>query len=72
MTDFERAMKMYDDFGIPYTVQTRTDTRSPDQPQGIGLFCIAKSDDKVVGYSDFCTELMFDDNGKFIAMGIWE
>ena len=61
MTDKERLIELLTSFGIPFrkepfTIECKTDAGG----------------DKITGYSGFYTEFMFDVDGKFEKMGIWE
>lgn len=64
MTDKEKLIKLFDEFGIGYDVGEYND--------GTQRVLLEKGNKKVIGYSGFFTEFYFDGEGKFIEVGIWE
>lgn len=77
MTDLDRFIKLYKSFGIKCIVNTKID--SEDKTQHIYLnhayfFDKRKctTSEKLDGYPDFYSEVIFDEKGKFISQGFWE
>lgn len=64
MTDKEKLIKLFDEFGIGYDVVEDND--------GTQKVLLEKGNKKVIGYNGFFTEFYFDGEGKFIEVGIWE
>ena len=64
-TDKERFLELMQDFGIAQTY---------DYSEGDVIVIVyeAKSQDRVIGYFGFSMNWFFDENGKFVQVGIWE
>jgi len=69
MTDKEKLVKLFDEFGIFYKfdetglVLNIKEGRDQDKPI---------NERKVIGYSYFYTDFSFTKDGEFINVGIWE
>jgi len=69
MTDLANFLKLYQSFGIKCTVYKDGDKQ-----------CITLGDtgvntttsEKFTGYSGFCSEIEFDNDGKFLTQGFYE
>ena len=61
ITDYEKWKKFLGKFKIEFN-----DTIKKQISIG------AQTGDTVVGYSGFFVDIDFDENGKFLKMGIWE
>ena len=64
MIDMNKLLELFSDFGIPNTV-TFIDGKYT-------ITLLVESHEKVIGYSYFRSEYNFDEDGKFINVGIWE
>ena len=67
MTDLERTQQFLDSLDIPYTMK-----RWGKEEQVDVLTVLAKSSDKVVGYTGFTADFEFYLDGTFKHVGIWE
>ena len=63
-TDKEKLKKLFDEFGIGYTVDNDNFTEN-------SIVC-EEGNSKINGYSRFFTIFEFDENNKFVEMGAWE
>ena len=63
MTDKEKLLKLFEEFGISEAVKHESDN---------SVFLEAKTHPKIDGYGFFCTVFEFDENDNFIKLGIWE
>lgn len=68
MTDYEKLKQLFTEFGIAF--REDWDESGSDNPNTISL--VADDSDKVCGYSYFYSTYEFDENGKFVQVGIWE
>lgn len=70
MTDLQRVTDLFTDLGILYT------TVLVDGEQHVRLEVdreiYRKPELKVRGYKGFVSTYMFDENGKFLQVNIWE
>lgn len=73
MTDLEKAKELYGHLGVVYKVENvrRVVADKKDVPVAV-LTIEAKSCPKVQGYGGFLQEMVFDEQGVFLYMGIWE
>lgn len=73
MSDLEQSKALYDKLEVPYKVENvrRVVADKKDVPVLV-LTIEAKSGPKVQGYSGFMQEMVFDEYGMFLYMGIWE
>lgn len=65
MTDLERFIDMYKQFGIDLTYYTNKDG-------DIEIKLSPYDNDKFDGYCDFHSLIEFTTDGKFIKQGFWE
>lgn len=73
MTDFDRFKALYESLGIPFEKSNKPVTR--EYPEIEGAFKVvleAQEHEKLEGYYDFKTEIIFDKNGNFYKQGFWE
>ena len=91
MTDLEKFIQLYKEFGI----EVKVNTVSPDHPRYSGyheiflsggkihddiITCFSSpkhdvvltTDDKFDGFSRYYSNLLFDQDGKFVRQGFWE
>lgn len=66
-TDEQKLIDVLHAFGIPFR-----NIKTPQVCNSNFIVIDAKSSPKVNGYSGFQVEFHFDDDGKFMTMGIWE
>ena len=65
MTDLEKFIALYAGFGIEVQVE--------DVGNGIRKITLeAKTHEKLVGYTGFCTDVYFGKDGEFIEQGFYE
>lgn len=68
MTDLEKFIKLYKDFGIDLKVRIENDNQVLDLNQK-SIFGGSK---KFTGYGGFSSDVIFNKEGKFISQGFWE
>lgn len=70
MTDLERYVQMLKDFNIKYevveVVNPKAWTKFPSAKSLVTSF------NNGIGYSDFISEFLFDEEGKYLASGYYE
>ena len=72
MTDREELKVLFDRWKVKYREETR------DLKEGEGKYVVILEvpgyDDRttVIGYGGFVTEFYFDDEDKFLSVGLWE
>ena len=64
MTDYDKVKALFTELGIGFTEH--------DEKDNVKVICCEAGSDKVIGYSGFFTDFEFDEDGKFIQMGVWE
>ena len=70
MTDLEKFVELYQSLDIPIKV---SDGSGSGEPPAAKVIALESGDhSKLVGYSGFGTEILFDKEGKFISQGFWE
>lgn len=70
MTDKEKLANLFNEFGIGYEIGN--DLRR-DNLDSIYLWVDFSEDGtKIKGYTGFCTYFYFDENEKFLHVGIYE
>ena len=72
MTDLEKFVALYRDFGIECVVIPGDTTQSIRLSESDYLTDSPTTSEKFDGYAGFYTEIVFDLNGKFINQGFWE
>ncbi len=65
MSDLDEWKAFLAKFGIPFAIEPKSDGEQ-------GLLLEAKSADTVIGYAGFVTSITFNEDGKFLHVGIWE
>ena len=78
MTDLEKFIELYKSFGIDLKQEPfendwggYVDDEKP-VTGGHRLELCEGDSDKFVGYTGFCSEVVFDKKGKFVRQGFWE
>ena len=76
MTDLEKTKELYNSLDIGF-LETRGYRPMPTEDNPNASKYVIELDFKayegnIKGYSDFVMEMVFDIDGKFIEMGIWE
>jgi len=70
MTDYEKVKKLFTELGIGITEGALEDDGPNTKGRDIGL--INESNAKIKGYSGFQTYFNFNEDGKFLDVGLWE
>lgn len=68
MTDLQKLRELLVGFDVPYFEEYS----DPDHPNCLVLTITVRSNEKVVGYSNFITEFVFNEDDSFKHVGIWE
>lgn len=71
MKDIEKLTKLFDEFGIKYTIDTKEDRWGAKFTVNV-IVDNDVTDSNVGGYNGFVSSYMFDSDGKFIKVNIWE
>jgi hypothetical protein len=73
-TDIEKMKELFDELKIGYKhVTHRKHMHSAGGGSQVLLLIAGISEQSnIIGYLDFYTEYHFDDEGKFLKVGIWE
>lgn len=64
-SDFDKFLELYRSVGVEPKIEERNTGKT------LILDPLDKND-KIDGFGSFWTEIVFDENGKFIEQGIWE
>lgn len=74
MTDLEKTKKFFDELGVEYTEKSAPYFEDAIDPKGMPrqTLIFEQGNKKVIGYRNFCMQMYFDIDGKFVEMGIWE
>ena len=73
MTDYDRFKALMADFGVPLHETKITNTVGVKDSISLEIHADDKYDtDKVEGYGGFVSAFVFDKNGKFVTVGVWE
>ena len=70
MTDREKLIALFTELGIGFEYEEQTDWYKSTESRG-SLVCL-EGRAKIDGYGMFFADFQFDENGKFIKMGVWE
>lgn len=68
ITDLDKFLRLYKSIGINLDLDVKSDKEKPQ----IVLKLEQGEHDKFGGYYGFCSEIVFDKNGKFIQQNFWE
>ncbi len=71
MNDIDKLTKLFDEFGITYTIDTKEDRWGSKFTVNV-IVDNDVNDSKVGGYNGLASSYMFDSDGKFIKVNIWE
>jgi hypothetical protein len=71
-TDLEKMRTLFTELGIGFRESKKYEHPDIDVIKMQVADSSGPGDDKVDGYSGFCTDYEFDSNGKFIVVKIWE
>jgi hypothetical protein len=74
MTDLEKLTSLLTEFGIGFTIPTDippTKQWNAIPPNSIVIEC-EEGSEKIIGYTNFYTHFIFNQDGSFLKMGIWE
>jgi hypothetical protein len=66
MTDLEKFILLYESFGIHLISEKST------KDSNIVVHLESFDNPKFDGYFGFCSDVIFDENGKFLSQGFWE
>ena len=68
MSDYERFIKMCNDFGVEYSANEEANKDTGELENVVTFY----EGNKVRGYCNFFSEWRFNKNGAFIEIGNWE
>lgn len=71
MTDLEKFIQLYKDFGITI-VPINNDEPIKGSKWQTKITLMEDENPKLVGYFGFHSDIYFDKDGKFIEQGFWE
>lgn len=68
-TDLEKFIELYNSIGMPVKAEAYSGNVGKAK---LIIKLTAQQYPKLIGYTSFFTEILFDDEGRFILQGIWE
>lgn len=71
MTDQQKLIVLLTEWGVEFDISARLSHINPKYGSGISITC-RTGKGKIDGYGGFCTIFEFDEDEKFIEMGVWE
>lgn len=78
MTDLEKFLALYKEFGVELDVPTvcteieLDECRERPRPGDLIVSLEQGADEKLDGYGGFYSLVVFDKDGKFVKQGFWE
>ena len=74
MSDFDKFIKLLNSWDVEFVTEKNDNFQrfAKDKPIKVKRIELYSGKRKIDGYSDFFTEVLFDENEKFIKFGIYE